>query len=101
MKSWNVLVTGSSGLIGSEAVEYFDRQGHSVTGIDNNLRREFFGPQGDTSWNRERLKSVTKQFTHCDLDLRDRQKLFDLFARQKFDLIIHCAAQPSHDKAAS
>jgi CDP-paratose 2-epimerase len=100
MKPWNVLVTGSSGLIGSEAVEYFDRQGHRVTGIDNNMRREFFGPGGDTLWNLERLKGVTRSFAHVDLDLRDRERVFDLFARQRFDLIIHCAAQPSHDKAS-
>jgi CDP-paratose 2-epimerase len=99
VKRWNVLVTGSSGLIGSEAVEYFDRHGHSVTGIDNNMRRTFFGPPGDTVWNLERLKQVTRQFAHIDFDLRDREKLFDLFARSRFDLIIHCAAQPSHDKA--
>jgi CDP-paratose 2-epimerase len=97
MKS--VLVTGSSGLIGSEAVAYFDQQGHPVMGIDNNMRRSFFGPAGDTLWNLERLKSVTRQFTPVDLDLRDREKLFDLFAHNSFDLILHCAAQPSHDKA--
>jgi CDP-paratose 2-epimerase len=101
MKPWNVLVTGSSGLIGSEAVEHFDRQGHRVIGIDNNLRRVFFGPQGDTGWNLKRLENITRQFTHCDIDLRDRQKLTDVFTKQRFDLIIHCAAQPSHDKAAA
>jgi CDP-paratose 2-epimerase len=100
MRLWNVLVTGSSGLIGSEAVEYFDQQGHQVTGIDNNMRREFFGPAGDTLWNLERLKGVAKKFTHVDLDLRDRERVFDLFAQRRFDLIIHCAAQPSHDKAS-
>jgi CDP-paratose 2-epimerase len=99
MKPWNVLVTGSSGLIGSEAVEYFDRQGHRVTGIDNNMRREFFGPAGDTTWNLERLKGVTQAFSHIELDLRDRERVFDLFGQQRFDLIVHCAAQPSHDKA--
>jgi CDP-paratose 2-epimerase len=100
MKPWNVLVTGSSGLIGSEATEYFDHQGHRVTGIDNNMRREFFGPAGDTLWNLERLKGVTKNFSHVDLDLRDRERVFDLFTQRRFDLIIHCAAQPSHDKAS-
>jgi CDP-paratose 2-epimerase len=93
------LVTGSSGLIGSEAVGYFDREGHEVHGIDNNLRREFFGPQGDTRWNLERLRKSTRQFHHHELDIRDREKILDLFKREKFDLIIHCAAQPSHDKA--
>jgi len=97
MKS--VLVTGSSGLIGSEAVVYFDGQGCTVTGIDNNMRRNFFGAPGDTLWNLERLKRVTRQFRPFDLDLRNREKLFDLFAQNRFDLILHCAAQPSHDKA--
>lgn len=95
----NVLVTGSSGLIGSEAVEYFDREGHAVFGIDNNMRREFFGPGGDTTWNLRRLQQVTRQFKPHDLDIRDRPRLFDLFENNRFDLIIHCAAQPSHDKA--
>jgi CDP-paratose 2-epimerase len=95
----NVLVTGSSGLIGSETVEYFDRQGCDVTGIDNNMRRVFFGASGDTLWNLDRLKSVTKHFTHADIDIRDRLALDALFQRRRFDLIVHCAAQPSHDKA--
>ncbi|HEV2209598.1 MAG TPA: NAD-dependent epimerase/dehydratase family protein [Verrucomicrobiae bacterium] len=94
-----VLITGSSGLIGSEAVAYYDREGHEVFGIDNNLRREFFGPQGDTRWNLERLRRETRHFTHCDLDIRERAKVLELFKEQHFDLVIHCAAQPSHDKA--
>ena len=94
-----VLVTGSSGLIGSEAVAHYDREGHQVFGVDNNQRREFFGPPGDTLWNLERLRRATRQFTHLALDIRDRDKVLELFKREKFDLIIHCAAQPSHDKA--
>ena len=94
-----ILVTGSSGLIGSEAVEHFDRQGHQVHGIDNNMRRVFFGEPGDTSWNLERLRVVTKKFTHHSLDIRDRIGLESLFRSERFDLIVHCAAQPSHDKA--
>ena len=94
-----VLVTGSSGLIGSEAVEHFDRQGHEVTGVDNNMRRELFGPAGDTLWNLERLKRTTKRFTHTALDIRDRALIEELFRTERFDLIAHCAAQPSHDKA--
>ena len=94
-----VLVTGSSGLIGSEAVEFYDRAGHSVVGIDNNMRETFFGQQGDTSWNLNRLKQVTQQFEHKNIDIRDRPALTELFQDQAFDLIIHCAAQPSHDKA--
>lgn len=94
-----VLVTGSSGLIGSEAVEHFDRQGHEVTGVDNNMRRVLFGPAGDTLWNLERLKRTTKRFTHAAVDIRDRALVEELFRTQRFDLIVHCAAQPSHDKA--
>lgn len=100
MKPWNILVTGSSGLIGSEAVEYFDRQGHRVVGADNNMRRVFFGPPGDTLWNLERLKNATRHFRHAPLDIRDRDAVLALFRENRFDLIIHCAAQPSHDKAA-
>jgi CDP-paratose 2-epimerase len=96
-----VLVTGSSGLIGSEAVEHYDRRGDEVHGVDNNMRREFFGPQGDTSWNLSRLRAITSRFTHHDLDIRDRESVFGLFQRHAFDLVIHCAAQPSHDRAAA
>jgi CDP-paratose 2-epimerase len=94
-----VLVTGSSGLIGSEAVEYYDRAGHAIVGIDNNMRETFFGQQGDTSWNLNRLKQVTQHFEPKNIDIRDRSALTELFQDQTFDLIIHCAAQPSHDKA--
>ena len=94
-----VLVTGSNGLIGSEAVEHFDRQGHEVFGVDNNMRRVFFGAAGDTLWNLERLKNTCKRFSHSALDIRDRAAINELLASQRFDLIVHCAAQPSHDKA--
>jgi len=100
VKPWTILVTGSSGLIGSEAVEYFDRQGHHVVGADNNMRRVFFGPPGDTLWNLERLKRITQRFTPTALDIRDREGVKAMFREHRFDLIIHCAAQPSHDKAA-
>lgn len=95
----NVLVTGSSGLIGSEAVTYYDKQGDTVVGIDNNMRAEFFGPAGDTNWRLADLKKNTKKFSHTDLDIRDNKKIDELFKKNNFDLIIHCAAQPSHDKA--
>jgi CDP-paratose 2-epimerase len=95
----NILVTGSSGLIGSEAVSYFDECDHRVVGVDNNMRREFFGEPGNTTWNLERLKRSTRHFVHCDLDIRDRNRVNRLFQEHRFDLIIHCAAQPSHDKA--
>jgi CDP-paratose 2-epimerase len=100
VKPWTILVTGSSGLIGSEAVEYLDRQGHKVIGVDNNMRRVFFGPPGDTLWNLERLKGATRRFIPMALDIRDREGIMTLFRENRFDLIIHCAAQPSHDKAA-
>jgi CDP-paratose 2-epimerase len=99
MQSKKVLVTGSSGLIGSEAVEHFDRQGCEVHGVDNNMRQVFFGDPGDTTWNLERLRGVTKNFIHHNLDIRDRIGLESLFRSHRFDLIVHCAAQPSHDKA--
>ncbi len=95
-----ILVTGSSGLIGSEAVEHFDRRGDTVIGMDNNMRREFFGPPGDTRWNLARLQRATKHFKHYDVDIRDREGVFALFREHRFDRIVHCAAQPSHDKAS-
>ncbi len=96
-----VLVTGSSGLIGSEAVVHYDRLGAAVHGVDNNMRSEFFGPAGDTRWNLERLQRTTRGFTHHHVDIRDREAVFALFQRHRFELVIHCAAQPSHDKASS
>jgi CDP-paratose 2-epimerase len=99
MKQKTILVTGSSGLIGSETVAYFDLQGHRMVGVDNNMRQEFFGPVGDTLWNLERLKGSTKSFVHENVDIRDRAALKELFSAHRFDLIVHCAAQPSHDKA--
>lgn len=97
----HVLVTGSSGLIGGEAVTFFDDLGFRITGVDNNMRADFFGPKGDTSWNRQRLEQRCKHFSHVGLDIRDRQGVDQLFKSNKFDLIIHAAAQPSHDLAAS
>lgn len=94
-----VLVTGSSGLIGSEAVQHYDDQGHAVVGIDNNMRAQFFGPAGDTTWNLKQLRKKTKQFSCYSADIRDRAKIFGIFKKHRFDLVIHCAAQPSHDKA--
>jgi CDP-paratose 2-epimerase len=95
-----ILVTGSSGLIGSEAVEHFDRKGCEVFGIDNNMRREFFGAPGDTLWNLDRLRKSTSHFKPFDIDIRDREGIFALFREHRFDRVIHCAAQPSHDKAS-
>jgi CDP-paratose 2-epimerase len=98
----NVFITGSSGLIGSELVSYFDQHAESVVGVDANLRAEFFGPEGDTLWNLRRLMQNTRNFRPYVIDIRDRSGLQDLFRREgPFDLVIHCAAQPSHDLAAS
>ena len=96
-----LLVTGSSGLIGSEAVTYFDARGHEVVGVDNNMRAVFFGPKGDTAWNTERLLRSTERYRHVDLDIRDRDGVMALFEQERFDAIIHTAAQPSHDRAAA
>lgn len=95
-----VLITGSSGLIGSEAVAYFDQRGYEVVGVDNNMRADFFGPKGDTTWNLKRLQSVTKNFKHTQLDIRDRPAVLRIITDLKPDLIVHAAAQPSHDLAA-
>lgn len=94
-----VLVTGSNGLIGSEAVRYYDAFGHQVIGIDNNMRAFFFGPSGDTTWNLRQLQRSTRNFTHYNIDIRNRDRLFALFEANSFDFVIHCAAQPSHDRA--
>ena len=94
-----LLVTGSSGLIGSECVTYFDAQGWRVTGIDNNMRADFFGPDGDTSWNLRRIQAATRDFRHLAVDIRDRAEVIRLLNETKPDFVIHCAAQPSHDLA--
>jgi CDP-paratose 2-epimerase len=94
-----ILVTGSSGLIGSEAVEYFARRGHHVHGVDNNMRADFFGPQGDTTWRLRQLVDGVRNFTHHAVDIRDRAAVTELFAAHRIGAVIHCAAQPSHDLA--
>ncbi len=96
-----ILVTGSSGLIGSEVVVHFDAKGWDVHGIDNNMRADFFGPQGDTRWNQRRLEGACRSFTHHELDMRDRQGVLKLLETLRPDVIVHTAAQPSHDLAAS
>jgi CDP-paratose 2-epimerase len=95
-----ILVTGSSGLIGSEAVRYFGRAGHEIIGVDNNLRKFFFGEGGDTTWNLNLLIGEGYKFTHESVDIRDRRAVSDLYKKYKPDATIHCAAQPSHDLAA-
>jgi CDP-paratose 2-epimerase len=93
------LVTGSSGLIGSEAAAFLDQRGWEVHGVDNNMRRDFFGPDGDTTWNLERLRRSTRRFTHHPLDIRDRAAMEDIVSRVRPALLVHCASQPSHDLA--
>jgi CDP-paratose 2-epimerase len=95
------LVTGSSGLIGSESVSYLCSNGYDVIGIDNNLREFFFGKEASTNWNTSRLsKLYSNNFKALNIDIRDYDKLEKIFKDISFDLIIHAAAQPSHDWAA-
>jgi CDP-paratose 2-epimerase len=97
-----LLISGSSGLIGSEVCQYFSRElGYKIHGVDNNQRAVFFGPQGDTRWNQQRLQNDLKGFVHHELDIRDRQGVLDLIAQVKPDAIVHTASQPSHDRAAA
>ncbi|MFN7208621.1 MAG: NAD-dependent epimerase/dehydratase family protein [Planctomycetota bacterium] len=94
-----VLVTGSSGLIGSTAVRHWDAQGAQVIGVDNDMRGVFFGDKGSTLRNLDLLKAQTKRFESHAIDVRDREAIFELIAKHRPELVIHCAAQPSHDKA--
>ncbi len=96
-----LLVTGSSGLIGSEVATHFHDRGWAVHGIDNNQRAVFFGPAGDTRWNQERMLSALPRFTHHEIDIRDRDGVLRLIADLRPDGIVHAAAQPSHDRAAA
>lgn len=98
-RSKRILITGSSGLIGSEAVLYFDQRGHEIVGVDNNQRADFFGPPGDTIWNLKRLVDQTTRFTHRDIDIVDRAAVANLMRNFRPQAILHCAAQPSHDLA--
>lgn len=95
------LVTGSCGLIGSEVCLHLASRGYDIAGIDNNERAVFFGPEGDTSWSLNRLRTQIPKYAHHDLDIRNRQGVLDLVAETKPDVIVHTAAQPSHDRAAS
>ncbi len=100
MSSGTALITGSSGLVGSEMAKYLDARGWRVHGVDNNLRRDFFGEHGDTTRNLERLLASTSRFEHHHLDVRDRGGLARLVREVRPTLVVHCAAQPSHDLAA-
>ncbi|MBC6989898.1 NAD-dependent epimerase/dehydratase family protein [Hymenobacter sp. BT491] len=97
-----LLVTGSSGLIGSEVAVHFAERGWQIYGLDNNQRAVFFGPQGDTRWNQSRLAiQLGSAFHHHELDIRDRQGVLKLLKDIRPDAIVHTAAQPSHDRAAA
>jgi len=96
-----ILITGCSGLIGSEVALFFSAKGYHVHGVDNNQRAVFFGPQGDTRWNQKRLVELLPHFQHHELDVRDRAGVLALVQELRPDILIHAAAQPSHDKAAA
>jgi CDP-paratose 2-epimerase len=95
------LITGSCGLIGSEVCVYFHRFGFRIAGLDNNQRAAFFGPEGDTRWVLARLRAEIQGYSHHCVDIRDRETILRLVAELKPAVIIHTAAQPSHDRAAS
>ncbi len=97
-----VIITGSCGLIGSEAVSFFSGLGFDVVGIDNNMRKFFFGEDGSIIWNKNRLQKKYKDYRHYSVDIRDEAQVFKIFKKFRKDtaLIIHAAAQPSHDWAA-
>ncbi len=95
------IVTGSGGLIGSECVRLLCAEGWRVVGVDNDMRQTFFGPGGTTRPVVKELAKALRNYRHLDLDIRDRQAIRDLFQRERPNFIIHTAAQPSHDKAAS
>src|SRR6202012_1555993 len=93
------IITGSAGLIGSEAATFFAGHGLDVVGIDNDMRSQFFGAEASTAWNQQRLKSeLGKTYRHSDFDIRDTDRINKLFADLGSDiaLVIHTAAQPSH-----
>lgn len=97
------IITGSAGLIGSEASKFFAKEGLEIVGIDNDMRKVFFGEEASTTWNRKRLEQeLGKQYTHVEADIRDREAISNLFQKYGSDLvlIVHTAAQPSHDWAA-
>ncbi|TSC88552.1 MAG: CDP-paratose 2-epimerase [Microgenomates group bacterium Gr01-1014_7] len=99
-KKKNVLITGSAGLIGSEAVRFFSDKGFKVIGIDNDARKYFFGPSASTAWNKRKLEKEIRDYKHYSVDIRNQKKIEEIFKNNTIDLIIHAAAQPSHDWAA-
>src|SRR5690348_6353856 len=96
-----VLITGSGGLIGSACVRLLSEAGWEVIGVDNDMRQWFFGPQGTTRPVVDELERTVPGYRHVALDIRDRQGVRDLFEKERPGFVIHTAAQPSHDKAAS
>jgi CDP-paratose 2-epimerase len=96
-----VIVTGSAGLIGSEAVSFFCDKGFDVVGIDNDMRKVFFGDEASTDWNRQRISELyPSSYKHYDIDIRDAEQIEAIFRDHDVELVIHAAAQPSHDWAA-
>ncbi|MCS4193426.1 CDP-paratose 2-epimerase [Salinibacter ruber] len=96
------LVTGSAGLVGSEAVEFFANLGMDVVGIDNDMRGAFFGEEASTKWKRQRLKNSLERYIHYDVDIRNEEEINEIFSRygSALEVVIHTAAQPSHDWAS-
>ena len=94
-----VIITGSNGLVGSEAVNFFSKKGFKVLGIDNNLRKFFFGRDGSTSWLKKKIIKENLKYKHFNADIRNYKSLEKIFKvyKKSISLIIHCAAQPSHD----
>src|SRR5258708_8187662 len=103
MKLSVAVITGSAGLIGSEAVRYFAAKGMQIVGIDNDMRSYFFGADASTEWMRKQLVASTKNYEHHSLDIRNQDEILQLFQRlgDNISLVIHTAAQPSHDWAAN
>ena len=102
MSKKTVLITGSDGLIGSEAVEFYSKKGYTIIGIDNNSRKKFFGKDASVLWNRKILKDRFPNYNHVNLDIRNEKEINKIIEEHKnnIKLIIHAAAQPSHDWAA-
>lgn len=94
------LITGSAGLVGSECVRFFSTKGFKIIGVDNDMRKSFFGQEASVGWNKKLLIETVREYTHYDIDIRDKASVEQLFGELTFDIIIHTAAQPSHDWAA-
>src|SRR5438874_414070 len=96
------VITGSAGLIGAETARFFARKGLDIVGIDNDMRRQFFGEEASTAWSRQDLQAEFKAYRHYDIDVRDQSAVAGLFERYSANVgvVIHAAAQPSHDWAA-